>query len=115
MARQHTIEVTVEQGRLRYEISTDGGPLKPGKQAHVKHNDTVQWISPSGAMACLLKRTPFAATALSAAANQNTPAATVIAKHSQGGNNSYQYFAAVVVQGKVVSEDPEIIIDEDPG
>jgi hypothetical protein len=115
MARQHTIEVTVEQGKLKYEISTDGGPKKPGKQAHVRHNDTVQWISPSGAFACLLKRTPFVETALAAPANQTTLPATVTAKHLKAGNNSYEYFAAVVVQGKAISEDPEIIIDEDPG
>jgi hypothetical protein len=115
MAQQHTIEITVEQGALKYQAFTDGKPQKDGKKVHVRHNDTVQWVSPTGALACLLKRTPFAEAAFSASAGQNTTPAPITAKHGKGGDNSYHYFAAVVAQGTVVFEDPEIIVDEDPG
>lgn len=116
MARQHEIEVKVEQGKLTYEVTTDGGPPKKDKQARVFFKDNVRWIYRKGALACLFKLSPFKETVTSEEPGVYTKNLIVKEKYVAGGNNTYSYFVAVVVQpdGIPLSEDPEIIVDEDP-
>lgn len=116
MAQEHTIEVKVVQGELVYELTTDNGPKKDGKKAHVLFNDKVRWISHAGALACLFKASPFKQTVTSAEPDVYTDKLTIDKKHDPNGNNTYRYFVVVVLQPSGVPkyEDPEIIVDEDP-
>jgi hypothetical protein len=116
MAQDYTIEVKVEQGVLVYELTNGGGSPNDGKKAHVRFNDKVRWIYRKGTLACLFKLSPFKETVTSAEPGVYTGKLTVDKKHVAGGNNTYSYSVAVVVQpdGIPLHEDPEIIVDEDP-
>jgi hypothetical protein len=114
MPANHKITISVlPGGGLDYIQDTDAHPSRPGKRAHVKHNETIQWTCSDGNFAGLFKQdSPLDIAGFAGQSGDTTKKAKVTAVFDPSGGNAYRYFVVIVKDdGTVLTQDPVIIID----
>ncbi len=116
---QNLIQIDVESGALKYTWYKNGASQGDGRVVHVHNQDTLEWAFNNGSCACVFKRDGALDDRVFAGGNRgssHTQRGNVTGRHANGGNNTYRYLVAVVLDGSGVSlvDDPDVIIDSDP-